>query len=128
MSYNKHKRRKIIEQRLGSKGNPLPARPFDPMNHSKFIVYQNQTQYRGKKQLIAYRKDSIPKKESINKSVVYNRKIKWAPHHEIMINDYHGHNIENIGTKWFKSSLVNAMFSQVKENYVLFESFQKHIY
>ena len=126
MSYRKNRKRKIIEQRLGSKGNPLPAGPFDPINHSKFIVYQNQTQYRGKKQLIAYRKDNIPKKETANNSGEYNRQIKWAPHHEGMISDHNNRNVENIGTKWFKSSLINATFSQVKECYVLFENFRRH--
>ena len=124
MSYRKHRKRKIIEQRLGSKDNPLPAGPFDPINHSKFTVYQNLTRYRGKKQLIAYRKDNVPKKETKNNHGEYRRLIEWAPHHEGMINDHNNQTVENIGTKWFKSSLINATFDQIKECYVLFESFR----
>jgi len=124
MSYRKNRKRKIIEQRLGSAGNPLPAGPFDPMNHSKFVVYQNLTRYRGKKQLIAYRKDNVPKKETKNNQGEYSRRIKWAPHHEGMITNHNERSVENVGTKWFKSSLTNATFDQIKECYVLFESFR----
>ena len=118
------KKRKIIEHRPGHKFNPLPAGPFELSHYSKFTVFHERKRYRGSRELIAYRNDNKPKASLKEDHVDYARIIQWAPHHELMISNIAQSELETVNGKWFKSSLNNADFDQIKENYVLFESFK----
>jgi hypothetical protein len=127
MGYNGYRRRKRrpIEQLLGECGNPYPAGPFDKANLDKIVIYQSQVRYRGTTRLIAYRKDLVPDQSS-NDYGDYVVQVKWDAGHKDMIEVAAAGKKEKVGNKWFKSSLTNATFQEIQEDYTLYKTYQAY--
>ena len=122
---NRFRKNQPVEHPLGSWANPYPAGPFDPNNIDKITIRHSQVRYRGTLELIAFRKDILPKPFE-NDYGDFLRQVKWVPRHEEMFRQFNENGMERINGKLFKSSLKNASFELITECYVLFERFSRY--
>jgi len=124
-SYRYNKKNNPTSKELGSYYNPYPAGPFEPACIEEIIVFSQNDHGYANTSLIAYRDGNVSK-ESKNAAGDYARRVKWLPTHEFMIKKRYAKLSEKAGKKWFRHSVNNASFEQIKKHYSLFEVFHKY--
>jgi hypothetical protein len=124
-SYRYNKKNNPDSKALGSYYNPYPSGPFEPACIEEIIVFAQNNQSRGYTSLIAYRDDNVLN-ESKNAAGDYIKRVKWMPAHEEMIKKRYAKMSEKAGKKWFRHSVNNAAFEQIKKHYSLFEVFHEY--